>query len=127
MWYPTFDKSPSPFKWGYDDCVMRKVVFPVVWGTLQVDPKSAASWSKSQNPRAIEKKQEALKVEAIKDDVVQQVAEITGTIESCQLLMEIIDSGTVKETGELFHELVQTIVNAKQRSEDLMNWFYTEP
>lgn len=38
--YPTFDKQTSPYKKGYDECLAKKVMFPVVRSGIEVN-KSA--------------------------------------------------------------------------------------
>lgn len=38
-----------------------------------------------------------------------------------------MNSGSAKESGSLFEDLLQTIVNANARSAELMNLFYTDP
>jgi len=37
------------------------------------------------------------------------------------LIVEILNSGAVKESGELFVDLVQNIVNLKSRAEKIMD------
>jgi hypothetical protein len=53
--YPTFDKQPSPYKKGYDECLLKKVMFPQVRSGLEV--RSSSNRSKSEDPRGKEKRQ----------------------------------------------------------------------
>lgn len=47
-----------------------------------------------------------------KSDLETEIAEIQSCIETCKLAIEIMNSGTAKESGSLFEELLQSIVNA---------------
>ena len=90
--FPTFDKHPSPFAKGYNDLLSKKVLFPRESSRDMVGERKQRS--KSANPRAKQAK------------IDRDVEDIRQGVETCKLVIEILNSGQAKESGELFIDLV---------------------